>query len=522
SMSTPNATRLPDPNNRVPTVNDLRVKLCYICREEESAEDPQQGPARAWTHPCSCTLIAHEQCLLKWIQASQGSTARAPNALKCPQCGTQYEMTSNEPMLLRVLAAGNKILQKLGRYFTVFAAAATVGVVGKSVYICLTGYGAWALEKFIGKELYNLILTDDPVNWPWSAFINLPLLPISLILSRFQSTPASHSLLIPLLIVWPPSPPVGAQSKKIYEYWLKPENAQRLSTIPFFPPVYWPPPPVLFGLVGMPFVRVCYRLMYARLYKRVLGTPLPPQNNQIPRGGLRFDEGPFVIRIRANADDEQQQGQAQGNGQQQANNDDNNANGIPAPNNVQPNPLADQDPNPNPNAEVVEAAEQLIEINAASLGRRVGGALLIPAISSMMGELLYRLSRHSRILRVFLGIRGQRLGGSGSVLDSAAFWAVLAREDVEGYGAMAAFYDGTEGRVDGVPGGSRTWMDAEPVWWRNCVGFGLFVAAKDCLQLLHLWLAKRELESRKVKDRDFAGVDIRELDLLPSFFQRRR
>ena len=44
--------------------------------------------------------------------------------------------------------------------------------------------------------------------------------------------------------------------------------------------------------------------------------------------------------------------------------------------------------------------------------------------------------------------------------------------------------------------------------------------AKDCVQLLHLWLAKRELESRRVKDRDFKGVDIRELDLLPSFLQR--
>ena len=41
---------------------------------------------------------------------------------------------------------------------------------------------------------------------------------------------------------------------------------------------------------------------------------------------------------------------------------------------------------------------------------------------------------------------------------------------------------------------------------------------KDCVQLLHLWLAKRELESRRVKDRDFTGVDIRELDLLPSFY----
>ena len=37
---------------------------------------------------------------------------------------------------------------------------------------------------------------------------------------------------------------------------------------------------------------------------------------------------------------------------------------------------------------------------------------------------------------------------------------------------------------------------------------------KDCAHLLHLWLTKRELESRRVKNRSFAGVDIKELDLI--------
>jgi hypothetical protein len=38
--------------------------------------------------------------------------------------------------------------------------------------------------------------------------------------------------------------------------------------------------------------------------------------------------------------------------------------------------------------------------------------------------------------------------------------------------------------------------------------------AKDCLHLLHLWLAKRELQSRHVKNKSFEGVDVRELDLI--------
>lgn len=41
--------------------------------------------------------------------------------------------------------------------------------------------------------------------------------------------------------------------------------------------------------------------------------------------------------------------------------------------------------------------------------------------------------------------------------------------------------------------------------------------AKDCINLLHLYLTKREIETRRVKNRSFAAVDIKELDLIPSF-----
>ena len=34
------------------------------------------------------------------------------------------------------------------------------------------------------------------------------------------------------------------------------------------------------------------------------------------------------------------------------------------------------------------------------------------------------------------------------------------------------------------------------------------------MHLFHLWLMKREMESRRVKNRTFAGIDIKELDLI--------
>ena len=64
----------------------------------EKQEGFIQGPAEPrvqWVHPCKCTLVAHESCLLNWGSSAQQDAARAKNALKCPQCGAQYEIESD-------------------------------------------------------------------------------------------------------------------------------------------------------------------------------------------------------------------------------------------------------------------------------------------------------------------------------------------------------------------------------------------------------------------------------------------
>jgi hypothetical protein len=46
-------------------------------------------------------------------------------------------MESENTIVLRGLAFGNKLLQRMGRYLTVFGAAAAVGVVGTSALCSL-------------------------------------------------------------------------------------------------------------------------------------------------------------------------------------------------------------------------------------------------------------------------------------------------------------------------------------------------------------------------------------------------
>ena len=91
-------------------------------------------PPVIWVHPCNCTLVAHETCLLNWIKAAQSDASRSNNALKCPQCSAQYEIVSERPWGLRMLDHLSESLSVAGKVVT----ASTITAV---VLAC--GAGAW-------------------------------------------------------------------------------------------------------------------------------------------------------------------------------------------------------------------------------------------------------------------------------------------------------------------------------------------------------------------------------------------
>ena len=53
--------------------------------------------------------------------------------------------------------------------------------------------------------------------------------------------------------------------------------------------------------------------------------------------------------------------------------------------------------------------------------------------------------------------------------------------------------------------------------WRNTIGLGLFQIGMNALDLWYLWLSEREKKSRQILDRNFEGVDLGNLDLLPNW-----
>lgn len=108
--------------------------------------------------------------------------------------------------------------------------------------------------------------------------------------------------------------------------------------------------------------------------------------------------------------------------------------------------------------DAVAAAEQMIEIDSSALGRRVGGALLIPAISSMMGSLLFRLSKRSQILRNFLGVRPPLSG-----LLPPAYG--IHTKDWERLGFLKQMRLAFRLVLSATWNGTRTWAEADPVWY---------------------------------------------------------
>jgi hypothetical protein len=132
---------------------------------------------------------------------------------------------------------------------------------------------------------------------------------------------------------------------------------------------------------------------------------------------------------------------------------------IEEPPAVRPN--AQQMPNPNANANVdlALAAEDVIQVTGSSLGRLIGGALILPTISAFMGSLLFRLSHHSTLLRRFLRVRPSMIDvppplGPWSYPDN---WTKLSPMRQIGVAARLVLTVAWRG--------TRTWSECDPVWY---------------------------------------------------------
>lgn len=252
----------------------------------------------------------------------------------------------------------------------------------------------------------------------------------------------SHILpIVPIFLAWPTSSPVASRERVLLEHWARPENASLLELTQLPSVSFWPPSPVLFGLFIFPMARLCYRRLFARLTNWALDSkpgPVTPARRFI---WALNEAGPFGIRIGAHvppARPPPAQEPAQQEEEQRQN----------------------QEPNAPPAADAVAAAEQTIRVSGASLGRLIGGALILPAVSNVMGTILFHLSKRSILLRHILAVRPPLDGR----LPPPPFGPYSLDSNWGKLGHMQQIGVALKIVLGAVWGGTRTWTACDPVW----------------------------------------------------------
>lgn len=287
----------------------------------------------------------------------------------------------------------------------------------------------YCISTHLTMSRYDILLSDDPSNWPWHAYFNLPLVPISLILARTGYV--DKMPLIPLYFCW-------TTAAHHITHGRQGNLRLPLEAYPMQSLLTWPPSPVMVSLL-LPFVTRTYRKAMGRLRLWAMGIP-PAQARRVRRIEVALaDGGPLNVQIAANflhGDGDHDEDEHAAN------------NGEAAPQQQQ-----GQEPPQDPAA----VAAETVRITGSSLGRFIGGALLIPRIANFMGSVLYHLSKHSVLLRKFLAVRKPL--GTARPYYSPLDFALSGKQGVWGQFGL-----GVRVGLNILFGGTKTWADADPVW----------------------------------------------------------
>ncbi|GAA5990467.1 hypothetical protein JCM10908_007384 [Rhodotorula pacifica] len=468
-------TRTPAPRRTVSI--DTSDKTCWICYTTQS-----EDPSLPFIHPCACTLLAHPDCLLEWIstqQATHGPTRRP----HCPACGTAIRIHQDRSEFLRLYRALRRNVDRA-------SLAAGLGGIAASGWFVAAAYGAWALKTFMGEQVTQALLLRHENGLPWRYWLNLPMIPISLILSR---TPLIDSLLpfLPLTLV------LSTHTHSPYSY----------SSSPLFDPIgiddlslRWPPSPTL-TICLLPWMRLLYLRMRYKVFKAVLG-----RRKQFRGLAGVFEEAAMDEMASlpvAGEDEEEDGGGVTGSG---------DVVGIVATFEVDPEEEGaatahdgDQQPQPHQQqrreadthpaqAPAPPAGESIrLRVGLGRLTSLVLGALLFPALSSLAGSALFWLASRNSSARPFRLLR--RLLGVSAVLASTSGRS-LATSPTGLSWIRSLFLQAPASRHNPL-------AVVDPKWVRNSIGAGLVLLTRDAFELLAGVLENRRRASRRIVERPF-------------------
>ncbi|GAA5847069.1 hypothetical protein JCM3766R1_000603 [Sporobolomyces carnicolor] len=531
-------------------------KTCWICYETST-----ESPSRPFVHACSCTLLSHSDCLLEWIStrvATSSSAGASASRPKCPVCATPILVEERQ---FPFLTTYRKFVRQLHQLSIV----ATVGGVAASGWFVASAYGMWALRVFMGDQVARALLERESTKRiPFKLWFNLPMIPFALILSR---TPLIDSLLPFLPLTLALSTHSTTPSRHPHPF---------LSLAPLFPnpdplgladlSLKFPPSPTL-TICLIPWMRIAYFRLRAKLFRRVLGhqkmfrglagmmeeaareeqntwevLARDPNNVTATRNergeGPATNEGRGRMRNGIELVAELEYEYVEEGGEEEEEDEEDAAaaerENVAAAQGGVASATAEREQRREERQRrrrqrrqeaAVEAAAEpdppsSLRIGIGRLTSLLLGALVYPALSSLAGSVLFYLATRGSRTNPSLPIKTLRkILGISTLIASSSSSTSLARSSSSSLSSALSFLNPfasllpttslANPSIGGVANAASGVVD--PVWIRNTIGGGLVLVARDAVDLTIGILEKRRKESRKIVERPVGeGLSLRQ------------
>ncbi|KAJ9610613.1 hypothetical protein H2200_005390 [Cladophialophora chaetospira] len=183
---------------------------CWICMSDKSEDDPNNPPV--WRSPCSCSLVAHESCLLDWVADLENPKNKNKRAgpIQCPQCKSDIKISRPRSYIVE---GYRQIDRSLGKFVLPGLGLSLAGTIWAGAWF----HGYQSVYLVFGhndaERIFRYATSRHEFAWMYS------LIPANLILARTDyadfALPGSSLILLSTQLtdrfeidytIWPPLP----------------------------------------------------------------------------------------------------------------------------------------------------------------------------------------------------------------------------------------------------------------------------------------------------------------------------
>ncbi|PBP16251.1 RING finger domain protein [Diplocarpon rosae] len=350
-----------------PQVEEEEPRKCWICLQDDTEDNAE------WRTPCSCTLTAHEHCLLEWVAEQEiprpGEPLLGPKLL-CPQCKVEIKLQQPSAPFVNLYGQIERVARRmvLPTAISGLLGCAYSGLLIYGINTMYLVFGAYDARRLLGAKItvgqfdshkVSGIISKcmhimDPffptllVSANYKLFLSLPLVAPALVLLRTSLADQASALLLSLYFV---------NNLKQHPHW----NVA----------VSWPPTPGL-TFAALPFLKKAYTSLYTYTFsslerdweRAVHRQPREGETDEEIQAAFEEEGGLAALDVEWVG---QQEEAAVANPEAAGEADENAGAG---------------------DAEPRRLWHMHHDISINALGTTVMGALFFPAISSVVGEVL--------------------------------------------------------------------------------------------------------------------------------------